>query len=222
MSELLAPTLLSFVVAGLGVLVGLPIAVVVGHRLAHARGSARVVLATLALLPLALPPVVTGYLLLLLLGRRGLFGGALDAVGVHVVFSTTGAVVAALVVGLPLYIVAARRAFEDVDPRLVEIARTLGASRVRVFREVELPLARRGIAVGALLAFTRALGEFGATIVLAGDVPERTRTIPLAVYAALARPGGESTAVTLAMISVGLSCVALIVHELAARRERGR
>jgi molybdate transport system permease protein len=139
---------------------------------------------------------------------------------VHVVFSTLGAVTAAIVVGLPLYVVAARRAFEDVDPRLVELARTLGASPMRVFREVELPLARRGIAVGALLAFARALGEFGATIVLAGDVEGRTRTIPLAVYAALARPGGDATALTLAAISVGLSIAALAVHELATRRER--
>lgn len=218
MSELLSPALLSLLVAGLGAILGLPIAVVVGHRLAHARGAARVALSTVALLPLALPPVVTGYLLLLLLGRRGVLGGALDAVGVHVVFSTAGAVIAGLVVGLPLYVVAARRAFEDVDPRLVELARTLGADRRRVFRAVELPLARRGLAVGALLAFARALGEFGATIVLAGDVPDRTRTIPLAVYAALARPGGETTAASLAGISVAISCAALVAHETFARR----
>lgn len=217
MSALLGPTLLSFFVAGVGALVGLPIAIALGRALAHLRGARRVALTTLVLLPLALPPVVTGYLLLLLLGRRGLLGGALDAVGVHVVFSTGGAVIAALVVGLPLYVVAARRAFEDVDPRLVELARTLGASPMRAFREVELPLARRGIAAGALLAFARSLGEFGATVVLAGDVEGRTRTIPLAVYAALARPGGESLAISLALVSVGLSCVALVVHELLAR-----
>jgi len=202
----------------MGALLGLPIAIVVGHRLAHSRGPARVVLATIVLLPLALPPVVTGYLLLLLLGRRGLLGGLLDAVGVHVVFSTTGAVIAGLVVGLPLYVVAARRAFEQVDRRLVEVATTLGASSMRVLRTIELPLARRGLAVGALLAFARALGEFGATIVLAGDVEGRTRTIPLAVVAALARPGGEEMAATLAAISVGLSVLALAVHELLAER----
>lgn len=218
MNELLAPTLLSFVVAGLGALLGLPIAVALGHRLAHTRGIARVGLATVVLLPLALPPVVTGYLLLLLLGRRGVLGGALDGIGVHVVFSTTGAVIAALVVGLPLYVVAARRAFEQIDPRLVEVARTLGASRARVFWAIELPLARRGVAIGALLAFARALGEFGATIVLAGDVPGHTRTLPLAVYAALSRPGGEATAASLAAISVGLSVLALSVHELGAER----
>jgi molybdate transport system permease protein len=217
-SDLLTPTLLSFAVAGLGAVIGLPIAIFVGHRLAHARGIVRVVLATFALLPLALPPVVTGYLLLLLLGRRGPFGALLDRLGVHVVFSFAGAVIAALVVGLPLYVVAARRAFEDVDLRLVELARTLGASRARVFREIELPLARRGLAVGALLAFARALGEFGATIVLAGDVADRTRTIPLAVYAALARPGGESTAAALATISITLSCAALVAHEVFTRR----
>jgi molybdate transport system permease protein len=214
------PAALSIIVASLGALIGLPIAIVLGHRLAHARGVTRLAISTLALLPLALPPVVTGYLLLLLLGRRGVLGGALDALGVHVVFSTTGAVIAATVVGLPLYVLAARRAFEDVDPRLIEVARSLGADRVRVFRDVELPLARRGIAIGALLAFVRALGEFGATIVLAGDVVGRTRTIPLAVYAALARPGGESTAATLAAISVAISIVALLVHEAYTPRAR--
>jgi molybdate transport system permease protein len=117
-------------------------------------------------------------------------------------------------------VLAARRAFEDVDPRLVDVARSLGASPGRVFREIELPLARRGIAVGALLAFVRALGELGATIVLAGDVPGRTRTIPLAVYAALARPGGESTAATLAALSVVISVIALLVHEAYAPRSR--
>ena len=218
MSELVSAALLSLFVASLGALLGLPIAIVLGHRLAHSRGPARVALATLTLLPLALPPVVTGYLLLLLLGRRGVFGGALDAIGAHIVFSTAGAVIAGTVVGLPLYVLASRRAFEDVDPRLAEVARTLGASRWRTFRAIELPLARRGLWVGAILAFARSLGEFGATIVLAGDVPGRTRTIPLAVYAALSRPGGERTAATLAAISVALSVLALAVHEGLARR----
>ena len=220
MSEIVQPALLSLFVAGLGALVGLPIAVVVGYRLAHARGIGKLVLATLALLPLALPPVVTGYLLLVVLGRRGVLGAALDGIGVHVVFSTTGAAIAATVVGLPLYVLAARRAFEDVDRQLVDVARSLGASRARVFREIELPLARRGIAIGALLAFVRALGEFGATIVLAGDVAGRTRTIPLAVYAALARPGGESIATSLAAISVAISVVALVAHEAMTKRAR--
>jgi len=215
-SSLVSPTLLSFLVAGLGALFGLPIAVALGHRLAHLRGVGRIALSTLVLLPLALPPVVTGYLLLLLLGRRGPLGAVLAELGVHVVFSTTGAVIAALVVGLPLYVVAARRAFESIDPRLIDVARSLGASPTRRFWQIELPLARRGIATGALLAFARALGEFGATIVLAGDVPDRTRTLPLAVYAALARPGGEATAASLAAISVALSVLALVVFELGA------
>ncbi|MFO0685229.1 MAG: molybdate ABC transporter permease subunit [Sandaracinus sp.] len=220
MSELLSPALLSLFVALLGAALGLPIAIALGHLLAHGRGAVRVAVSALALLPLALPPVVTGYLLLLLLGRRGLFGGALEAMGVHVVFSTTGAVIASLVVGLPLYVVAARRAFETVDPALVEVARSLGASRSRVLFDVELPLARRGLAAGALLAFARALGEFGATVVLAGDVPDRTRTIPLAVYAALSRPGGEALAAQLAALSVAFSVSALIAHELWSSRGR--
>ncbi len=220
MSELLSPALLSLFVATVGAAVGLPIAIAIGHLLAHARGTVRVAVSALALLPLALPPVVTGYLLLLLLGRHGLLGGALEALGVHVVFSTGGAVIASLVVGLPLYVVAARRAFEGVDPALVEVARSLGVSRWRVLFDVELPLARRGLAAGALLAFARALGEFGATIVLAGDVPDRTRTIPLAVYAALSRPGGETLAAELAALSVAFSGIALIAHELWSTRGR--
>lgn len=219
MSELASPVVLSLLVATAGAALGLPLAIGLGHRLAHLRGAARVLLASLVLLPLALPPVVTGYLLLLLLGRRGLLGPVLEALRLRVAFTTTGAVIAGLVVGLPLYVLAARRAFEDVDPRLVEVARTLGADRGRILREIELPLARRGLAAGAVLAFARALGEFGATIVLAGDVEGRTRTIPLAVYAALSRPGGESLAGWLALGSIVLSVLALVLHErLAARR----
>ena len=216
MDELLAPALLSLLVASLGAILGLPIAIALGHRLARARGSVRVALSTVVLLPLALPPVVTGYLLLLLLGRRGLLGPLLEPMGIRIAFTTTGAVLAGLVVGLPLYVVAARRAFEDVDPALVEVARSLGRTRAQVFREIELPLARRGLAAGAVLAFARALGEFGATIVLAGNVSGRTRTIPLAVYDALASPGGEQTALTLALLSVGLSIGALVLHEALA------
>jgi molybdate transport system permease protein len=221
MSELLVPALLSLLVATLGAVLGLPIAIALGHRLAHARGATRVALSSAVLLPLALPPVVTGYLLLLLLGRRGLLGPLLEPIGIRIAFSTTGAVIAGLVVGLPLYVIAARRAFEDVDRALVDVARSLGRTRWQAFREVELPLARRGLASGAVLAFARALGEFGATIVLAGDVAGRTRTIPIAVYAALSRPGGESTVLALAAISVALSVVALVFHEwLRAPRAR--
>ncbi len=216
MDELFVPALLSLLVASLGAILGLPIAIAVGHRLVRTRGVMRVALSSFVLLPLALPPVVTGYLLLLLLGRRGLLGPVLEPLGIRIAFSTTGAVIAGLVVGLPLYIVAARRAFEEVDPALVEVARSLGRTRAQVFREIELPLARRGLAAGAVLAFGRALGEFGATVVLAGDVAGRTRTIPLAVYAALSRPGGEGTALTLALVSVGLSVLALALHELLA------
>lgn len=221
MNELFGPALLSLLVASLGAVLGLPIAIALGHRLARTRGAVRVGISTLVLLPLALPPVVTGYLLLLLLGRRGLLGPLLEGLGIRIAFSTTGAVLAGLVVGLPLYVVAARRAFEDVDPALGEVARSFGRTRAQVFREIELPLARRGLAAGAVLAFARALGEFGATIVLAGDVAGRTRTIPLAVYAALSRPGGERTALTLALLSVGLSIFALVLHELlASARQR--
>lgn len=211
---------LSLLVAFLGAALGLPIAIVLGHTLARLRGPLRTLLSSIVLMPLVLPPVVTGFLLLALLGRRGLLGAALEAIGVVIPFSLAGAVIAGLAVGLPLYVMAARAAFEAVDPRHEELARTLGLTRWQAFRRVSLPLARSGLAAGAVLAFARALGEFGATAVLAGDVEGRTRTLALAVYALLETPGGEPLAWTLSGVSVVLSVLALGTHEWLAHRAR--
>lgn len=217
-----SPITLSLVVAVAGAGLGLPPAVALGWLLARGRFRGKALVSALVLLPLVLPPVVTGLLLLRALGRRGAIGGALDALGVQIPFTTLGAVLAGLVVGLPLYVIAARTAFEAVDRRLEDVARSLGLTPREVFRTITLPLAAPGLLAGAVLAFARALGEFGATAVLAGDVPGRTRTIALAVYALLGAPGGEDAAMRLAAASVVMSIAALAAHELLLARHRRR
>jgi len=213
-----SPLVLSLVIACASALIGMPPAIALGWVLARRTFRGKTLLSALVLAPLVLPPVVTGLLLLRLLGRRGAFGPVLEGIGVSVPFTTLGAVIAALVVGLPLYVIAARTAFEGVDPRLEEVASTLGASPLRVLTRITLPLAWPGLLAGAVLAFARALGEFGATAVLAGDVPGETRTIALAVYAALEAPRGEPDALRLSLLSVGLSVLALVFHELLLAR----
>lgn len=213
---------LSLLVASAGAVLGLAPALALGWLLARGRFRGKSIVSALVLLPLVLPPVVTGLLLLRVLGRRSALGGVLEAVDVQVPFTTLGAIIAGLAVGLPLYVLAARSAFESVDARLEDVARTLGASRGEVFRRVTVPLATPGLLAGAVLAFARALGEFGATAVLAGDVPGQTRTIALAVYALLGARGGEDAAMELALASVAMSMLALAAHELLIGRHRRR
>jgi molybdate transport system permease protein len=214
--------LLSLVVALAATLLGLVPALLLGRLLARRDFLGKTLVTTLILLPLVLPPVVTGFLLLSLLGGRGLFGPALAAVGITVPFTLLAPIVAALVVGLPLYVLSVRGAFEAVDARLEEVAWTLGARPRPAFFRVALPLALPGIAAGATLAFARALGEFGATVVLAGNLEGRTRTIPLAVYSLLEAPGGTRGAWVLAGASVLLSLLALAGFELLSRWQRRR
>ena len=172
------------------------------------------------LAPLVIPPVVTGFLLLSLLGTQAPLGRALAAVGLSVPFTLVGATLAALVVGFPLYVVAVRGAFEVVDPHLEELSWTLGVPPWQTFRRVSLPLALPGIAAGAVLAFARALGEFGATVVLAGNVEGQTRTIALAVYSLLESPTGREAIWVLVGASVVLSLAALLGFEALTRRQR--
>ncbi len=164
-------------------------------------------------LPLILPPVVTGTLLLVAFGPRGPLGSALARVGVAIPFTWWGAVVASAVVGFPLMVRAMRLGFGAVDPQLEQMARTLGASRWRTLQAVTVPLAWRGMLTGCILSFARSLGEFGATITLAANIPGETRTLPLAIYTALATPGGEGTAWRLVAISVALAVGTLLVSE---------
>jgi len=174
-------------------------------------------------LPLVLPPVAVGYLLLLLLGRNGPLGRALfDAFGITLPFTWQGAALAAAVMAFPLMVRAIRLSLDAVDRRLEAAARTLGATPLSVFLTVTLPLSTPGILVGALLAFARSLGEFGATITFAANIPGETRTLPLALYSLTQTPGGEAAALRLALLSVLLSLAALALSEIAARRLRAR
>jgi molybdate transport system permease protein len=211
---------LSLGVAGWSTVVAAPFAIAVGWLLARRAFPGKAVVSTLVYAPLVLPPVITGFLLLKLLGRRGAVGAWLAEHGVSIPFTFAGAVVASVVVGFPLFVAIARSAFEAVDRRHDEIAATLGLSPWRTFLRVTLPLASPGILAGAVLAFARALGEFGATIVLAGNVEGETRTISMAVYGFLESPTGEDDAWRLVLVSLVLSLAAMFGYELLVRRHR--
>jgi len=210
---------LSFQVAVCAAMAGLPFAVAIGYLLARASFSGKWLVETLVHLPLVLPPVVTGYLLLVCFAPRGPIGSLLaEWFGVRIVFSWLGAVLASAVVGFPLLVRAIRLAFQGVDPRLEMAARSLGAGRLSAFFTISLPLARRGVIAGWLLAFARSLGEFGATIMVAGNIEGQTRTIPLAIFSLASRPGGIEQSWRLVVLSVLLACGALAASELLERR----
>ena len=174
-------------------------------------------------LPLVVPPVVVGYVLLVLLGRRGAIGGWLyDDFGITIAFTWKGAAVASAVMAFPLVVRAIRLSIEAVDRRLEAAARTLGAGPVRAFFTVTLPLTAPGILVGAILGFARSLGEFGATITFVSNIPGQTRTLPIALYTLVQAPGGEAAALRLVALSVALAFAALLASELLARRLRAR
>jgi molybdate transport system permease protein len=170
-------------------------------------------------LPLVVPPVVVGYLLLVALGRRGPVGGWLyDSFGVTIAFTWKGAAVAAAVMAFPLMVRAMRLSLESVDRRLEAAARTLGAGRIKVFLTITLPLMAPGVLAGTVLAFARALGEFGATITFVSNIPGETRTLPIALYTLTQTPDGEAAAARLAVISVALALAAIVASEWIARR----
>ena len=213
---------LSVEVAFVSTIGGLVPAIGLGRWLALREGSGRSLVSALLLVPLVLPPVVTGLLLLELFGSGGPIGAALGSVGIQVPLSLLGAVIAAAVVGFPLYVLAIRQAFEAIDPRYEEVALTLGDPPRRVFLRVALPLAVPGIAAGAMLAFARGLGEFGATVVVAGNIEGRTRTIALAVYALLDAPGQHPALWTLVGASLALALGSLVAYEALLRWQRRR
>jgi len=201
----------------------LPVGVFMGYILARREFRGRTAVEILINLPLVMPPVATGLLLLLLLGRESLVGGWLERVfGVRFVFDMKGAVVAAAVVSFPLLVKAAQLAFSGVDPRLEGAARTLGAGRARTFLAVSLPLAWPGVAAGIVLAFARCLGEFGATMVFAGNVAGRTRILPLAMYNAYQSPDGMGEATRLLVLSVLIASAALVAGTWLDRRGKKR
>ena len=197
----------------------LPFALLAAWVLARTRFVGHGLLNSLIHLPLVLPPVVVGYGLLMVLGKNGALGGWLyDVFGVTIAFTWKGAVVAAAVMAFPLMVRAMRLSLESVDQNLEATAKTLGASPWRVFGTITLPLMMPGIVTGSVLAFARALGEFGATITFVSNIPGETRTLPLALYTLTQSPGGESSMLRLAGLAVVVALVALMASELLARR----
>jgi molybdate transport system permease protein len=198
--------------------VSLPIGIAVAYVLARYRFWGRQLLNGLVHLPLILPPVVTGYLLLLTFGRKGAVGAFLDqAFGLVFAFRWTGAALAAAVMAFPLMVRAIRMAIEAVDPRLEAAAGTLGASRAWVFVTVTLPLILPGIVAGAILGFAKAMGEFGATITFVANIPGQTQTLPSAIYAYLQVPGGDAAAFRLVLVAIAIAMLALLLSEWVGR-----
>jgi molybdate transport system permease protein len=221
-AEELSIILLSLKVAAMSVIASLPPAFGAALLLARGRFPGKTLFDALIHLPLVLPPVVIGYFLLLGFGRKGPFGAFFEQVfGITFAFRWTGAALAAGIMGFPLMVRAIRLAIEAIDPRLEAAARTLGANRRRVLFSVTLPLALPGVIMGALLAFARSLGEFGATITFVSNIPGETQTLPLAIYNLTQSPGGEAAVLKLCAISVALSLVALAASEWLNRRSRG-
>lgn len=199
-----------------------PMAFLTAYALVRWEFPGKTILNGLAHLPLILPPVVTGYMLLLLFGTQGFIGGWLQDIGIVLAFRWTGAAVAAGVMAFPLMVRALRLSLEAIDIRLEQAAATLGASPIWVFATVTVPLMIPGLLTGTILSFAKALGEFGATITFAANIPGQTQTIPSAIYALLQVPGQEDAAARLVVISVGIALAALFLSEALARRAHKR
>ena len=213
---------LSLKVGGVAVLATLPVAFGLAWILARYRFPGRVIVDALVHLPLVLPPVVTGWLLLIAFGPLGPIGRWLESwFGMTLMFRWTGAALAAAIMALPLMVRAMRLSIEGIDRRLEGAARTLGAGRWHAFRTISLPLALPGVLAALVLGFARSIGEFGATITFVSNIPGETRTLPLAIYSALQVPGGEAMVTRLALLSVVLSLGALILSEWLVRRTHG-
>ena len=214
--------LLSLRVAVVSVICSLPLAILVAYVLARTRFPGKVLVDAVVHLPLVLPPVVVGFALLVLFGKRGPIGSFLDQwFGIVFAFRWTGAALASAIMGFPLMVRAIRLSIDAIDRRLETAARTLGGSRAWVFASITLPLALPGIITGVLLSFARGLGEFGATITFVSNIPGETETLPLAIYSLTQVPGGDAQAWRLSVIAVVLSVLALVTSEwLTARTTR--
>ena len=209
---------LSLWVACWATLLAVPLALWIAWILARREFWGKSLLNALVHLPLVLPPVVTGYLLLIAFGRSAPLGQALDAIGLRLAFHWSGAVLAAIIMGFPLMVRAMRLAIEAVDPKLEEAAATLGAPRRDVFVRVTLPLIAPGILAGAVMGFAKAIGEFGATITFVANIPGQTQTLPSAIWTALQIPGGESQAVMMVLMACGVAIAAVLLSESLAKR----
>jgi len=214
--------LLSLKVAVTATLISLPFGFATAYIMTFKRFRARITLDIIVNLPLTLPPVVIGYLLLILLGRQGPLGRLLAGMGIQIIFTWKAAVIATSVVGFPLMVRSMRTGMETIDRRLIDASRTLGAGVLDTIISIIAPLSLKGIIAGSLLMFARSLGEFGATIIVAGNIPGVTQTIPLAIYEYTSSPRGDAMALMLCVISIVISVGVLIFHEwLAGRMERG-
>jgi molybdate transport system permease protein len=211
--------LLSLKVAIAATLLSLPFGFAVAYLMTYRKFRGRVALDVIVNLPLTLPPVVIGYLLLLLLGRQGWVGKmVLQPLGIKLIFTWKAAVIATAVVGFPLMVRSIRTGMETIDTRLIQASRTLGAGWFDTIITVIAPLAMRGIIAGSVLMFARGLGEFGATIIVAGNIPGITQTIPLAIYEYVSSPKGDAMALALCVVSITISVAVLIFHEWLSRR----
>ncbi|MCZ4353004.1 molybdate ABC transporter permease subunit [Roseovarius aestuarii] len=217
-----AALVLSLQVSSVAVICALPPAIALAWVLARRRFWGHGVLSALVHLPLVLPPVVTGYLLLLTFGRNGAIGGLLAEMGIVLAFRWTGAALAAAIMGFPLMVRAIRLSIEAVDPKLEEAAATLGAGRWSGFMRVTLPLIAPGILAGAVLGFAKAVGEFGATITFVANIPGQTQTLPSAIYAFLQVPGGEGSALRLVVLATVVALGAVLISEWLARKVAAR
>ena len=213
---------LSLKVAFWAMALSLPLGIFTAYALARWRFPGKALLNGLLHLPLILPPVVTGYILLVVFGINGPLGALLALLGITLAFQWTGAVLAAAIMAFPLMVRAIRLSIEAVDPKLEEAAATLGATRLWVFVTITLPLIVPGIIAGAVLAFAKAMGEFGATITFVSNIPGQTQTVPSAIYAFLQAPGGEPAALRLVVVSVIVAMGALLASEWLARRAAKR
>ncbi|MBN2645989.1 MAG: molybdate ABC transporter permease subunit [Desulfuromonadaceae bacterium] len=213
---------LSAQVATIATLLSLPVGFGLAWLLVFSRIPGKSFLDGLINLPLVLPPVVVGYLLLLTFGRNGWLGGVLSQFNIQLIFSWKGAVLASGLIGLPLMVRSIRIGMEQIDPHLLHAARTLGATNLGTLLTIVLPLSLPAMFSGATLSFARSLGEFGATMILVGNIPGQTQTIPLAIYDYSNTPGGETQALNLCLVSITLSYLVLLINEKTLRRVRSR
>lgn len=215
--------LLSLKIAVVATAVSLPVGVFAAYALARWRFPGKTLVDVIIHLPLVLPPVVTGYILLVVLGRRGLLGGFLaDYLGIVFSFRWTGAALACGVMGFPLMVRAIRLSIEAIDQRLEDAAGTLGANGLWTFALVTLPLALPGVVVGAILSFARALGEFGATITFVSNIPGETQTISAAIFTYTQVPGGDANALRLTLVAIAIALTALVISEIVSRKANRR
>ncbi len=209
---------LSLKVALMATALALPFGFALSWLIVFTKFRGKVVLEVLVNLPLTLPPVVIGFFLLLLLGKNGRIGKLLDASGIPIIFTWKAAVIASATVGFPLLVRSIRLGMESIDQQLIEASRSLGAAWYDTLATIILPLSLRGIMAGSSLMFARSLGEFGATIIVAGNIPGITQTIPLAIYDYASSPSSVTMALSLCLVSVLISVVVLIVHELLGKK----